>query len=223
MSETCSGRRLIRARHHSGNEHSFVVAARQRVSLREIFKQTLRQTAFNPVQFGVSSREGSTVVVNATGSSLRPSVWPPGKPLHKGRWNGGAPYLRNNAHQRLRSLAEENLFLKHLKSGIADKRIHDTTRKQVAGCFEEESPHLQPLPQSLFCLLARSAAYCPSGVTSIGRKSFLRNTTRIHWARFKCAGTAAGLQDRALPGPALHERHWSDDKPEAATKRPTSE
>jgi hypothetical protein len=27
-----------------------------------------------------------------------------------------------------------------------DKRIHGTTRKQVAACFEEERPHLQPLP-----------------------------------------------------------------------------
>jgi hypothetical protein len=33
---------------------------------------------------------------------------------------------------------------------VADKRIHGTTRKQVATCFEEERPHLQPLADSLF-------------------------------------------------------------------------
>ena len=33
---------------------------------------------------------------------------------------------------------------------MADKRIHGTTCKQVAARFEEERPHLQPLPPSLF-------------------------------------------------------------------------
>ena len=64
----------------------------------------------------------------------------------------GVAYLRSNAlkGRRFRSLAEENLFLQHWESSVADKRIHGTTRKQVAACFEEERPHLQPLPVSLF-------------------------------------------------------------------------
>jgi transposase len=76
----------------------------------------------------------------------------PGKPEHKGKVERGVAYLRNNAlkGRRFRSLAEENLFLQSWESSIADKRIHGTTRKQVATCFEEERPHLQPLPESLF-------------------------------------------------------------------------
>jgi transposase len=76
----------------------------------------------------------------------------PGKPEHKGKVERGVAYLRNNAlkGRRFRSLAEENLFLQRWESSIADKRIHGTTRKQVAACFEEERPHLQPLPESLF-------------------------------------------------------------------------
>ena len=76
----------------------------------------------------------------------------PGKPEHKGKVERGVAYLRNNAlkGRRLRSAAEENLCLQHWESSIADKRIHGTTRKQVAACFEEERPHLQPLPSSLF-------------------------------------------------------------------------
>ena len=76
----------------------------------------------------------------------------PGKPEHKGKVERGVAYLRNNAlkGRRFRSLADENFFLQHWESSIADKRIHGTTRKQVAACFEEERPHLQPLPQSLF-------------------------------------------------------------------------
>jgi hypothetical protein len=70
----------------------------------------------------------------------------------KGKVERGVAYLRSNAlkGRRFGCLAEENLFLEHWESNIADKRIHGTTRKQVAACFAEERPHLQPLPVSLF-------------------------------------------------------------------------
>jgi transposase len=76
----------------------------------------------------------------------------PGKPEHKGKVERGVAYLRNNAlkGRRFRSLGEENFFLQRWELSVADKRIHGTTRKQVAACFEEEQPHLQPLPESLF-------------------------------------------------------------------------
>ena len=76
----------------------------------------------------------------------------PSMPQHKGKVERGVAYLRDNAlkGRRFKSLAEENLFLSYWESSVADKRIHGTTRKQVAACFEEERPHLQPLPQSLF-------------------------------------------------------------------------
>jgi transposase len=76
----------------------------------------------------------------------------PGTPQHKGKIERGVAYLRTNAlkGRRFRSLAEENRFLSHWEGSVADKRIHGTTRKQVAACFEEERPHLQPLPASLF-------------------------------------------------------------------------
>lgn len=76
----------------------------------------------------------------------------PSRPQHKGKVERGVGYLRTNAlkGRRFKSLAEENLFLSYWESSVADKRIHGTTRKQVAACFEEERRHLQPLPQSLF-------------------------------------------------------------------------
>ena len=60
--------------------------------------------------------------------------------------------MRANAlkGRRFKSVGEQNLFLKQWESQIADKRIHGTTRKQVAACFEQERAHLQPLPASLF-------------------------------------------------------------------------
>jgi transposase len=84
----------------------------------------------------------------------------PSKPEHKGKVERGVAYLRNNAlkGRRFRSLAEENIFLQRSESNIADKRIHGTTRKQVAACFEEERPHLQPVTGVSFSLLPRSTA-----------------------------------------------------------------
>ena len=76
----------------------------------------------------------------------------PRMPQHKGKVERGVSYVRGNAlkGRRFKSLAEQNLFLSHWEENVADKRIHGTTCKQVAARFEEERPHLQPLPGSLF-------------------------------------------------------------------------
>ena len=76
----------------------------------------------------------------------------PATPQHKGKIERGIAYLRTNALQgrSFGSLAELNGFLAHWESSVADQRIHGTTRRQVAACFQEERPHLQPLPASLF-------------------------------------------------------------------------
>ena len=76
----------------------------------------------------------------------------PWTPQHKGKVERGVGYVRNNAlkGRRFKTLAEENLHLQRWESGVADKRIHGTTCKQVGACFELERPHLQSLPPSLF-------------------------------------------------------------------------
>ena len=76
----------------------------------------------------------------------------PGKPQHKGKIERGIAYLRSNAlkGRRFKSLTEQNRFLSHWESHVADKRIHGTTRKQVIALFEEERAYLQRLPDSLF-------------------------------------------------------------------------
>lgn len=73
-------------------------------------------------------------------------------PQHKGKVERGVAYVRKNALQgrRFGSLSEENLHLKQWEEKTADQRIHGTTRKQVAACFEAERTYLRPLPQSLF-------------------------------------------------------------------------
>jgi transposase len=76
----------------------------------------------------------------------------PYTPKHKGKVERGVAYVRGNAlkGRRFASLAEQNRFLAQWESGVADKRIHGTTRRQVEASFEEERPHLLALPGSLF-------------------------------------------------------------------------
>ena len=48
--------------------------------------------------------------------------------------------------KRFETLEEQNAYLEHWESRWAASRIHGTERRQVQAMFEEERPHLQPLP-----------------------------------------------------------------------------
>jgi len=93
----------------------------------------------------------------------------PYTPQHKGKVERGVAYVRGNAlkGRRFVSLAEENRFLAQWEQTVADKRIHGTTRRQVAASFEEEAPHLLPLPPTLFPAYqeARRRVSCDSFVS----------------------------------------------------------
>lgn len=92
----------------------------------------------------------------------------PATPQHKGKVERGVAYVRHNALKghRFTSLAAENAHLQQWESQVADKRIHGTTRRQVAACFEEERPHLQALPDGLFPLYQEAQR-------TVGRDSFV--------------------------------------------------
>jgi len=77
----------------------------------------------------------------------------PAMPRHKGKIESGINYGQENAlkGRSFESLAAHNLFLSEWESGVADTRIHGTTRQQVGKVFNEvERSHLLPLPTSLF-------------------------------------------------------------------------
>lgn len=77
----------------------------------------------------------------------------PAMPHHKGKIESGVKYAQNNAlkGRTFGSLAGQNQFLLEWESGVADTRIHGTTRQQVGRVFNEvERPKLLPLPESLF-------------------------------------------------------------------------
>ena len=48
--------------------------------------------------------------------------------------------------RRFDSIEEHNAFLEHWETRWAAPRIHGSARRQVQAMFEEERPHLQPLP-----------------------------------------------------------------------------
>jgi len=73
-------------------------------------------------------------------------------PEHKGKVENSVNYVQENAlkGRKFSSLQEQNDFLRNWEKNVADKRIHGTTKRQVAQMFEEEKPFLKPLPASLF-------------------------------------------------------------------------
>jgi len=77
----------------------------------------------------------------------------PAMPRHKGKIEAGVKFAQNNAlkGRSFESLAAQNLFLSEWECGVADTRIHGTTRQQVGKVFNEvERAKLLPLPAGLF-------------------------------------------------------------------------
>jgi transposase len=77
----------------------------------------------------------------------------PAMPQHKGKIEAGVKFAQNNAlkGRSFESLSAQNLFLSDWESGVADTRIHGTTRQQVGKVFNAvERQKLLPLPESLF-------------------------------------------------------------------------
>ena len=77
----------------------------------------------------------------------------PAMPHHKGKIEAGVKFAQNNAlkGRSFTSLAAQNLFLLDWEAGVADTRIHGTTRQQIGKVFNEvERAKLLPLPAGLF-------------------------------------------------------------------------
>ena len=90
----------------------------------------------------------------------------PAMPQHKGKIEAGVKFAQNNAlkGRSFESLSAQNLFLSDWESGVADTRIHGTTRQQVGKVFNAvERPQLLPLPESLFPAFEEAPAHGASG------------------------------------------------------------
>lgn len=77
----------------------------------------------------------------------------PYTPRHKGKVERGIDYVQENALKGrvFASLKEQNEFLLEWERGVADTRIHGTTRRQVGTLFAQiEKPALVPSPLERF-------------------------------------------------------------------------
>jgi transposase len=77
----------------------------------------------------------------------------PRTPRHKGKIESGIKYVKNNGlkGRTFTGLEEKNRYLSDWEQNVADRRVHGTTKRQVAQVFEEaERPALLPLPRERF-------------------------------------------------------------------------
>jgi transposase len=75
----------------------------------------------------------------------------PNAPDEKGKVESGIHHVQRALKgKRFESTDEQNVWLLHWNETWADTRIHGTTKRQVRAMFEEERPHLLPLPTTRF-------------------------------------------------------------------------
>lgn len=96
----------------------------------------------------------------------------PRTPEHKGKVERSIGYVKDNAlkGRSFESIAAQNEFLRQWEAGVADLRIHGTTKRQVVQLFADEKPHLQPLPDSLFvCFSEARRRVHPDGCVELAK------------------------------------------------------
>ena len=73
-------------------------------------------------------------------------------PNRKGTVENAIQHTQNTAltGRRFESLEAQNEFLMHWEENWAARRIHGRARRQVQAMFQEEKPHLRPLPATAF-------------------------------------------------------------------------
>lgn len=143
---------------------------------------------------------------------MTPMPCRPYTPEHKGKVERGVGYAKNNALKGLRfaSLGEQNAHLLHWEEQVADKRVHGTTRRQVAAMFEQERKALGTLPASVYesyqearrrvqrdSFVEVAKAYYEAPPEYIGRQLWVRRdgrTVRLLNERMEQVGCHARLE-----------------------------
>lgn len=84
--------------------------------------------------------------------NVHPLPCRPYSPNLKGKVESSVGHTQSTAlkGKRFDSIDEQNKFLSHWNERWASTRIHGTTKRQVRVMFEEEKPHLHPLPPRRF-------------------------------------------------------------------------
>jgi len=115
----------------------------------------------------------------------------PRMPRHKGKVERGVDYVQENAlkGRTFGSLREQNDYLLHWETTVADTRIHGTTRKQVLKVFQEhERSALATLPLERFpCFQEGQRVVSRDGHVSVDKSyysvppEYLGRTLWVRW------------------------------------------
>ena len=166
---------------HSRKGYSEAVLRQDTETFLRVLENAIRSFGGAPLTLNVDNLKAAVTKADWYDPEINPklaefcrhygmSVLPcrPYTPQHKGKVERGVGYVKENAlkGRSFKGLRELNEHLRHWEATVADKRIHGTTRQQVAACFEKERPHLLPLAESLFPCFSE-------GQRSVGRDSFV--------------------------------------------------
>jgi hypothetical protein len=166
---------------HSRKGYSEAVLRQDTETFLRVLENAIRSFGGVPLTLNVDNLKAAVTKADWYDPEINPklaefcrhygmSVLPcrPYTPQHKGKVERGVGYVKANALKGrvFGSLRELNEHLSHWAATVTDKRIHGTTRQQVAACFEKERTHLLPLAESLFPCFAEAQR-------SVGRDSFV--------------------------------------------------
>ena len=82
--------------------------------------------------------------------------------------------------KRFETLEEQNTYLEHWETKWAASRIHGSERRQVQALFEEERPHLQPLPaRGMQYFRDEQRSVCDDGCVRVAHCSYAARPAAI--------------------------------------------
>jgi len=131
---------LIRAFEHFGGVPAQVWVDNQKAAV--LSHSPSGQVIFNPGFLHLADHYGFT-----------PKACRPHRPQAKGKDERMVRYVKENFFQRYRrfeSLGHLNQLLEQWLREVADERVHGTLKERVMDRFEQEQPHLHPLPHIRF-------------------------------------------------------------------------
>jgi len=115
--------------------------------------------------------------------------------------------------RRFQTLQEQNEFLEHWEGKWAASRIHGSERRQVQAMYEEEKPHLQPLPllgMQYFTEAQRTV--CDDGCVRVDHSSYAARPAAIG-SRVLVRVYERRIEIRDLQTQALLRTHARAERP----------
>ncbi len=146
--------------------------------------------------------------------SFHPKACRPYRAKTKGKVERPFRYIREDFFlaRSFQNLADMNAQLRHWLDGVANPRVHATTRRVVNEAFAEEKPHLKPLPLAPFrAVLRLERRISRDGMVSVGGNFYsVPDATRRRVVEVHTLATEVRIFDDGVmiaTHPVLEGRH----------------